>query len=99
MSSRILVIVQNAVIEADKRVQRELAALTAVGYKATLICPDVGDVARRAHLEGVTILRYRPPAPGYDFWTYFREYLYSWKEIARLTLKAYWNPGFDAIHA
>ena len=61
---RILIIVQNLPVPFDRRVWLECRALTAAGYDVTVVCPKGKDDPRYQVLEGVTLLKYRPYAPG-----------------------------------
>jgi len=95
----ILVILQNGPIEDDLRVRREILALRDSGYRVSLVCPDIGLDKKRLDIKGVYFFRYPSPGLGDDFKSYISEYLYSWFQTAKLSLKAYRKVGFDAIHA
>ena len=61
---RVLIIVQNLPVPFDRRVWLECRALTGRGYQVTVVCPKAREDPARAVLEGVTLLKYRPYAPG-----------------------------------
>ena len=61
---RILIIVQNLPVPFDRRVWLECNALTAAGYDVTVVCPKGKNDPGHEVLEGVTLLKYRPYAPG-----------------------------------
>ena len=57
---RVLIIVQNLPVPLDRRVWLECQALTAAGYRVSVICPKgPGDPARQV-LDGVALYKYRP---------------------------------------
>ncbi|MBE0446816.1 MAG: glycosyltransferase family 4 protein [Actinobacteria bacterium] len=95
----ILVILQNGPIEDDLRVQREIVALRDSNYQVSVICPDVDCDKSKLDIDGIHFFRYPPPNPGNDFKSYVGEYLYSWIQTTKLSIKVYKEVGFDAIHA
>ncbi|SDS17154.1 nucleotide sugar dehydrogenase [Friedmanniella luteola] len=85
---RVLVIVQNLPVPFDRRVWLECQALTAAGYDVTVVCPKgKGDPSHEV-LEGVTLLKYPPYAPGGSALGFVLEYAYSFLATARLVLRA-----------
>jgi glycosyltransferase involved in cell wall biosynthesis len=97
---RVLIIVQNLPVPFDRRVWLECQALTAAGYEVTVVCPKgKGDAAREV-LDGVTLLKYRPYAPGGSAAGFVVEYVYSFLATARLVLGARRRTGrFDVLQA
>jgi glycosyltransferase involved in cell wall biosynthesis len=96
---RILIIVQNLPVPFDRRVWLECGALTAAGYDVTVVCPKgKGDPARDV-LDGVTLLKYRPYAPGGGAAGFVLEYVYSFLATALLVLRARRGGRFDALQA
>jgi glycosyltransferase involved in cell wall biosynthesis len=96
---RTLIIVQNLPVPFDRRVWLECQALTAVGYDVTVICPKgKGDPAHEV-LAGVTLLKYRPYAPGGGPLGFVLEYAYSFLATARLVLRARRQGKFDVLQA
>jgi glycosyltransferase involved in cell wall biosynthesis len=85
---RILIIVQNLPVPFDRRVWLECRALTAAGYDVTVVCPKGKDDPRYQVLEGVTLLKYRPYAPGGSAPSFIVEYAYSFLATAALVLRA-----------
>ncbi|MGH8773944.1 MAG: glycosyltransferase family 4 protein [Jiangellaceae bacterium] len=96
---RTLIIVQNLPVPFDRRVWLECMALTAAGYDVTVVCPKgKGDPGHEV-LEGVTLLKYRPYAPGGGALGFVLEYAYSFLATARLVLRARRHGRFDVLQA
>jgi len=96
---RVLIIVQNLPVPFDRRVWLESKALTAAGYDVTVVCPKgKGDPGHEV-LEGVTLLKYRPYAPGGSALGFVLEYAYSFLATARLVLRARRQGRFDVLQA
>jgi glycosyltransferase involved in cell wall biosynthesis len=96
---RVLIIVQNLPVPFDRRVWLECKALTAAGYDVTVVCPKgKGDPAHEV-LEGVTLLKYSPYAPGGGALGFVMEYAYSFLATARLVLRARRQGRFDVLQA
>ena len=96
---RTLIIVQNLSVPFDRRVWLESKALTAAGYDVTVVCPKgKGDPGQEV-LEGVTLLRYRPYAPGGGALGFVLEYAYSFLATARLVFRARRQGKFDVLQA
>jgi glycosyltransferase involved in cell wall biosynthesis len=96
---RILIIVQNLPVPFDRRVWLESKALTAAGVDVTVICPKgKGDPGHEV-IEGVTLLKYRPYAPGGRALGFVLEYAYSFLATARLVLRARRQGKFDVLQA
>jgi glycosyltransferase involved in cell wall biosynthesis len=96
---RVLIIVQNLPVPFDRRVWLECRALTAAGYDVTVVCPKGKGDPRRAVLEGVTLLKYRPYAPGGSAAGFVLEYVYSFLATAWLVLAARRQGRFDVLQA
>jgi glycosyltransferase involved in cell wall biosynthesis len=96
---RILIIVQNLPVPFDRRVWLECKALTAEGYDVTVVCPKGKDDPPREVLDGVTLLKYRPYAPGGGALGFVLEYAYSFLATARLVLRARRDGKFDVLQA
>ena len=97
--SRVLNIVQNLPVPFDRRVWLECQALTAAGYDVTVICPRGPADPRREVIEGVTLLKYRPYAPGGSALGFVVEYVYSFLATAWLVLRARRSGRFDVLQA
>jgi len=96
---RVLIIVQNLPVPFDRRVWLECNALTAAGYDVTVICPKGKNDPSRQILDGVTLLKYRPYAPGGRAVGFVMEYAYSFLATARLVLSARRRGPFDVVQA
>jgi glycosyltransferase involved in cell wall biosynthesis len=96
---RILIIVQNLPVPFDRRVWLECQALTAAGYSVSVICPKGPEDPSEAVIDGVTLYKYRPYAPGTSKATFVGEYLYSFAATAWLTAKAWRRGRFDVLQA
>src|SRR5215475_13348214 len=96
---RILIIVQNLPVPFDRRVWLECRALTAAGYDVTVICPKGKNDPSYQKLDGVTLLKYRPYAPGGGALGFVAEYAYSFLATARLVLRARRQGRFDVLQA
>jgi glycosyltransferase involved in cell wall biosynthesis len=96
---RILIVVQNLPVPFDRRVWLECKALTAAGYDVTVVCPKGKNDPGRQVLDGVTLLKYRPYAPGGRALGFVLEYIYSFLATARLVLRARRQGRFDVFQA
>ena len=96
---RILIIVQNLPVPFDRRVWLECKALTAAGYDVTVVCPKGKGDPEHEVLEGVTLLKYRPYAPGGGALGFVLEYAYSFLATARLVFRARRQGKFDVLQA
>jgi glycosyltransferase involved in cell wall biosynthesis len=96
---RILIIVQNLPVPFDRRVWLECRALTAAGYDVTVVCPMGKGDPQQEILDGVTLLKYRPYAPGGQALSFVVEYAYSFLATARLVLRARRSGKFNVLQA
>jgi glycosyltransferase involved in cell wall biosynthesis len=96
---RILIIVQNLPVPFDRRVWLECKALTAAGYEVSVVCPKGKNDPLREVLDGVTLLKYRPYAPGGGALGFVLEYAYSFVATARLVLRARCDGKFQVVQA
>jgi len=96
---RTLIIVQNLPVPFDRRVWLECKALTASGYDVTVICPKGKNDPGHQVLDGVTLLKYRPYAPGGGAISFVLEYAYSFLATARLVRRARRQGRFDVLQA
>jgi glycosyltransferase involved in cell wall biosynthesis len=96
---RILIIVQNLPVPFDRRVWLESNALTAAGYDVTVVCPKGKGDPEQEVLEGVTLVKYRPYAPGGGALGFVLEYAYSFLATARLVIQARRQGKFDVLQA
>jgi len=98
-NNRILMLLENLPFPQDIRVRREANALQTAGYRVTVICPASKGQVLRENVNGVRVLRYPPPAPANGFLGYVREYGYAMVASFLLSLVAFFEEGFDAVHA
>jgi glycosyltransferase involved in cell wall biosynthesis len=96
---RTLIIVQNLPVPFDRRVWLESKALTAAGYDVTVVCPKGKNDPKHHVLEGVTLLKYCPYAPGGGAIGFFLEYAYSFLATAWLVVRARRQGKFDVLQA
>jgi len=96
---RVLIIVQNLPVPLDRRVWLECQALTAAGYRVSVICPRGPADSSRELLDGVAIYRYRPAPEARGLLGFVVEFVYSWLRTAALSLVVRRERGFDAIQA
>jgi glycosyltransferase involved in cell wall biosynthesis len=96
---RALIIVQNLPVPFDRRVWLESNALTTAGYDVTVICPKGKGDPEREVIDGVTLLKYRPYAPGGGALGFVLEYAYSFLATARLVFRARRQGTFDVLQA
>jgi glycosyltransferase involved in cell wall biosynthesis len=96
---RALIIVQNLPVPFDRRVWLECKALTAAGYDVTVISPKGKGDSGHEVLDGVTLLKYRPYAPGGSALGFVLEYAYSFLATAWLVLRARRSGRFDVLQA
>lgn len=90
----VLLIVENVALARDHRLQKQVEALDANGYRVTVICRadprnDAWPMAR--------VLAYRAPADATSKLGFVREYGYSWFMAAWRTLKIFVREPFDVI--
>jgi glycosyltransferase involved in cell wall biosynthesis len=96
---RVLIIVQNLPVPFDRRVWLESQALVAADYDVTVVCPKgKGDPGHQV-LDGVTIFKYRPYAPGGGALGFVLEYAYSFLATLLLVLRARRVGRFDVLQA
>jgi glycosyltransferase involved in cell wall biosynthesis len=98
-AGRVLIIVQNLPVPFDRRVWLECNALTSAGYDVTVVCPKGKGDPDREVLDGVTMLKYRPCAPGGGAVGFVLEYVSSFLATARLVLRARRDGRFDVLQA
>ncbi|HZR51152.1 MAG TPA: glycosyltransferase family 4 protein [Streptosporangiaceae bacterium] len=77
----------------------ECQALTRSGYEVSVVCPKGrGDPSYHV-VDGVSLYKYRPYAPGGSKLGFITEYVYSFLATARLTLKARRSGRFAVLQA
>jgi glycosyltransferase involved in cell wall biosynthesis len=98
-NNRILMLLENLPFPQDIRVRREANALTAAGYRVTVICPASKGQSFRETVNNVRVLRYPPPPPANGFLGYAWEYGYAMLASFLLSVLVFFGEGFDAVHA
>ena len=99
-SRRVLIVVENLPVPLDRRVWLEATALTAAGYKVSVICPTGrGWDAEFEVIDDVHIYRYpAPPEAHSGAKAYAVEYTLALWHMFRLARKIWKERGFDVIH-
>jgi glycosyltransferase involved in cell wall biosynthesis len=97
---RALILVENLPVPFDRRVWQEATALTAAGWRVTVICPKGrGYEAAEEEIEGVRVMRHALPFEARGAVGYLVEYAAALWSQSRLALKVWRSGGFDVIHA
>jgi glycosyltransferase involved in cell wall biosynthesis len=97
--SRILIIVQNLPVPFDRRVWLECKALAADGHEVAVVCPKAAGDPSREVVDGVTLYKYRPYAPGGSKAGFIAEYVYSFTATAWGVLRARRSGRFAVLQA
>lgn len=98
-NNRILMLLENQTYPRDFRVRREATALTAAGYRVSIICPAGPSQPFRETLNGVHLYRYAQPPEANGFLGYLWEYGWSMAAAFMLSLLVFFSEGFDVVHA
>jgi glycosyltransferase involved in cell wall biosynthesis len=99
-TNRILMLLENQPYPQDHRVRREATALTAAGYRVTVICPaSASGQPWRQTVDDVHVYRFWAPLPVNSFLGYVWEYAYSTIAIFVMSLFVSMREGFDVVHA
>ena len=100
-SRRVLMLVENLSVPADRRVWQECLALRRAGYDVSVVCPrgDERDREPFDRLDGVDIHRYDLRAAQGGTLGYLREYVSACWHTRRLALRLHDRRGFDVVHA
>jgi glycosyltransferase involved in cell wall biosynthesis len=97
--NRVLMLLENQPYPQDVRVRREAAALTAAGYKVSVICPAACGQPFRETLKGVHVYRFVSAPPANSLLGYLWEYGCSMVATFVLSLVVFFSEGFDVVHA
>jgi len=90
--------VQNFPVPPDTRVWLEARALTAAGYRTSVISPKgKGQTAAIDLIQGVHIYRYTPAPDTGTVAGFFFEYAWSFLATAWLVVKVFLTEGFDVL--
>lgn len=98
-AGRVLIVVQNLPVPFDRRVWLESLALRRQGIDVSVICPKAAGDPSRQTLEGVSIFKYRPVAPGGGAISFVVEYAYSFVMTAWLVARARRGGSFQVMQA
>jgi glycosyltransferase involved in cell wall biosynthesis len=100
-SERVLILLQNESLPADRHVWNECRALTGAGYEVAVISPigEGRDSEPYEEIEGVAIHRYRPRRAEESTVEYALEYLAALRDMRRLARRLSRERPFDAVHA
>ena len=96
---RILMLLENLPFPQDFRVRREAAALSAGGYRVSLICPRASGQRFHEAIGGVRVYRYPAPVSATGFLGYAWEYGYAMVASFVLSVCVWIRDGFDVVHA
>jgi len=97
---KVLIIVQNLPLPFDRRVWLECQALHQAGYQVSAVCPKADGDPTYEVLEGISLYRYKPYAPGGSAAGFVGEYAYSFAATARMVARARRREGpFDVVQA
>jgi glycosyltransferase involved in cell wall biosynthesis len=97
---RVLMLLENNPFSEDIRVKREARALAQAGYQVTVICPRPKQGKFYAEVApNIRLYQYLAPPDKGGALNYLWEYGYSTFMIFVLSLRVWWGPGFDVIHA
>lgn len=95
----VVILVQNLPVPLDRRVWLECQALTAAGYRVSVICPKgVGDPPF-AVIDGVRIHKYEPAPAAEGVAGFGREFVHCWIETAKLLSMIVRTEPVDVIQA
>src|SRR5690349_2816453 len=92
-------LLENQTYPRDFRVRREATALTAAGYRVSIICPAGPGQPFRETLNGVHLYRYPPPPEANGFLGYIWEYGFAMLATYFLSILILFEQGFDVVHA
>jgi len=92
-------LLENLPYPQDHRVFREASALTAAGYRVSVICPRGKGQPAFENVRGVQTYRYWAPRQANGLLGYIWEYGYSMAATFLLSLVISFKQGFDVVHA
>ncbi len=99
-AKKILIIIENLPVPFDRRVWQEAQALTKAGYLISIICPKgKGFDKWREVIDGIAIYRHPLPIEARGAIGYFFEYACAlfWEFV--LSVRVFFERGFDVIQA
>lgn len=97
---KIVMLVENLSVPADRRVWAEAQTLQAAGFQVCIICPkgSTHDQDRYVCIKNIHIFRYTSIISGQSALTYLIEYAFALWMIFFLSIKVSILHGFDVIH-
>jgi glycosyltransferase involved in cell wall biosynthesis len=96
---KILIIVENLPVPFDRRVWQEARTLREAGALVSVICPMGKEYTKRYQLlDGIHIYRHPLPVEARGALGFLLEYSAALIHELRLTVRVYFNHGFDVIH-
>ncbi|MCA8977438.1 MAG: glycosyltransferase family 4 protein [Planctomycetes bacterium] len=97
---RVLIIVENLPVPFDRRVWSEATTLQKAGYEVSVICPKGrGATASHEVIQDIHIYRHPHPLEAAGAIGYALEYGSALLFEFLLSLKVWWQRGFDVLHA
>jgi glycosyltransferase involved in cell wall biosynthesis len=98
--SACLIIVENLPVPLDRRVWQEAKALTAAGWKVSVICPQSQLYpAAEETIDGIHVFRHAVLVEASGRLGFVAEYASALYHETRLAWKVYCRHGFDVVHA
>ncbi len=97
---KVLMLVENLPVPADRRVWSEATALRDAGFQVCIICPKGSALHREPYvcLENIHVYRYQLPITGQSSTTYMAEYGIALLMTFLLSVKVLFRHGFDVVH-
>jgi glycosyltransferase involved in cell wall biosynthesis len=95
---KILFLIENSDVSADRRVWMEALTLTEAGYRVTVICPQQRYSKLHEHRQGISIYRYPLPSRA-GIGGHLLEYGIALPMTFMLAWLVLLREGFDVIHA
>lgn len=92
-SPRALYVIQNTGFPRDRRILRQAREARDLGFRVTVIAPDIGGGARRERVEGLRVRRYRLREARATTADFLREFVSSFLRAGALTLREGLRPG------
>ncbi|HEV2430267.1 MAG TPA: glycosyltransferase family 4 protein [Burkholderiales bacterium] len=97
---RVLMLVENLPSPFDRRVWQEATTLRDAGYAVSIICPTGRGCEKKFEsIDGIDIWRYGLPTEGASALGYTIEYAVALGWTLGLSLRIFFNKGFDVVHA
>ncbi len=99
MKKSVLFLVQNLPVPQDRRIWMEARALKENGYTVSIVSPRKPEQKKFEELNDIAIFRYLAAPKSLGYFSYFREYAYSFILTFYLTVKFFFTRGFSIIHS